>query len=738
MIKKFGITIGGLQQKIVNLVLIFALLIIGLFVAVSIYMAKELTKIVEKSGDEQKASITKVSQETMQGTLNVSMTQSAEMQASIADNLFTAAQGNVLTLQEYAEYLFTHRDEYTDKTVSAPLPENDGIPSVQLQHEAAVDPADDPDLGLLANMNELLLSMYNNSGVVNSTLAATTHGDIIFVDDRAGANFNDDGTLQTFEVRERPWYTGAIEKGGLYYTGIELDAFTNIPGLVCSAPVYADGELVAVVGADVFLYNISEYVNDSTKYGGFVCIVNQNGEIIFSPKKDGTFKAVTSDQAADLRKGENAELGAFVTKALTESTGLETVTVDGVEYYLCGAPMKTVGWTVISGVAKELSDQPTNAMLAAYDDINNEALGEYNKASSHSQNVILLWTAILLTLAFIGALTVAGRIVKPIETMTRRIDELSEGDLQFKMEDAYRTKDEIELLAEAFAELSAKTVQYIGQITTITAEKERIGAELELATRIQANMLPNLFPAFPQRSDFDIYASMTPAKEVGGDFYDFMLLDDDHLAVVIADVSGKGVPAALFMMMAMILIDNTTRMEGPEASPGEVLTRVNNTICANNEEEMFVTVWLGILDLKTGKVKATNAGHEYPIIKKADGKFELLKDKHGMVVGAMEGLRYKDYEFKLEEGGTLFLYTDGVAEATNAENKLFGTERTIEALNEIPEESPEKLLKKVKENVDIFVGEAPQFDDLTMISVKINKQHENEDKNDKDVKSDKQ
>ena len=738
MIKKFGITIGGLQQKIVNLVLIFALLIIGLFVAVSIFMAKDLTKIVEKSGAEQKDSITKVSQQTMQGTLNVSMTQSAEMQASIADNLFTAAQGNVLTLQEYAEYLFTHRDEYTDKTVPDPLPENDGIPSVQLQHEAAVDPADDPDLGLLANMNELLLSMYNNSGVVNSTLAATTHGDIIFVDDRAGANFNDDGTLHTFEVRERPWYTGAIEKGGLYYTGIELDAFTNIPGLVCSAPVYANGELVAVVGADVFLYNISEYVNDSTKYGGFACIVNQDGEIIFSPKKDGTFKAVTSDQSADLRKGENAELGAFVTKALTETTGLETVTVDGVEYYLCGAPMKTVGWTVISGVAKELSDQPTNAMLAAYDDINNEALGEYNKASSHSQNVILLWTAILLTLAFISALTVAGRIVKPIETMTRRIDELSEGDLQFKMEDAYRTKDEIELLAEAFAELSAKTVQYIGQITTITAEKERIGAELELATRIQANMLPNLFPAFPQRSDFDIYASMTPAKEVGGDFYDFMLLDDDHLAVVIADVSGKGVPAALFMMMAMILIDNTTRMEGPEASPGEVLTRVNNTICANNEEEMFVTVWLGILDLKTGKVKATNAGHEYPIIKKADGKFELLKDKHGMVVGAMEGLRYKDYEFKLEEGGTLFLYTDGVAEATNAENKLFGTERTIEALNEIPEESPEKLLKKVKENVDIFVGEAPQFDDLTMISVKINKQHENEDKNDKDVKSDKQ
>ena len=194
------------------------------------------------------------------------------------------------------------------------------------------------------------------------------------------------------------------------------------------------------------------------------------------------------------------------------------------------------------------------------------------------------------------------------------------------MEDTYRTEDEIEILAEAFANLSKRTRDYIVQITRITAEKERIGAELELATKIQADMLPNIYPAFPDREEFDIYATMTPAKEVGGDFYDFFLIDDDHLGLVMADVSGKGVPAALFMMMSKILVNNYAMMG---ESPARVLEQVNNQICKNNDEEMFVTVWFGVLEISTGKVTAANAGHEYPMVKKADGSFELFKDKHG-------------------------------------------------------------------------------------------------------------
>ena len=209
---------------------------------------------------------------------------------------------------------------------------------------------------------------------------------------------------------------------------------------------------------------------------------------------------------------------------------------------------------------------------------------------------------------------------------------------------------------------------------------------------------------------------MTPAKEVGGDFYDFFLIDDDHLGLVMADVSGKGVPAALFMMVSKILIQNFA-MTG--RSPAEVLKSVNDQICANNREEMFVTVWFGILDIPTGVITAANAGHEYPIIKKGDGGFELLKDKHGFVIGGMEGMKFKEYEIVLGAGDVLFLYTDGVAEATNAENELFGTGRMLEALNKNKDAGPEEILSAMKSDVDEFVGEAPQFDDLTMLAVKM-------------------
>ena len=209
---------------------------------------------------------------------------------------------------------------------------------------------------------------------------------------------------------------------------------------------------------------------------------------------------------------------------------------------------------------------------------------------------------------------------------------------------------------------------------------------------------------------------MTPAKEVGGDFYDFFLIDDDHLALVMADVSGKGVPAALFMMMSKNLVSNFTLMGG---GPAKVLERVNRTICQNNENDMFVTVWLGILTISTGTVVAANAGHEYPIIKKANGEFEVFKDKHGFVIGGMDGVKYREYEFTLEKEDILYLYTDGVPEATNAQNEMFGLERLTQALNASPTTELKDLLTHVKTSVDHFVGEAPQFDDLTMLAVRL-------------------
>jgi len=280
-----------------------------------------------------------------------------------------------------------------------------------------------------------------------------------------------------------------------------------------------------------------------------------------------------------------------------------------------------------------------------------------------------------------------------------------------------QARNEIGQLSEDIVSLTAEIDDYMHKIETISADKERIRSELTLASRIQASMLPNLFPPFPDRKEFDIYASMDPAKEVGGDFYDFFLVDDDHLGVLIADVSGKGVPAALFMMASKILLQ-TTAMLG--LSPAAILTRVNEAICSNNEEQMFVTVWMGILEISTGRLTCANAGHEYPVLRRDGRSFELFKDRHGFVIGGMEGMRYKEYELQLEPGSRLFVYTDGVPEATNEQQELFGTQRMIGALNRDPGASPKDILKNVRKAVDDFVLDAEQFDDLTMLCLQYN------------------
>ena len=259
-------------------------------------------------------------------------------------------------------------------------------------------------------------------------------------------------------------------------------------------------------------------------------------------------------------------------------------------------------------------------------------------------------------------------------------------------------------------------VSYMENLTTVTADKERIVTELALANRIQAAMLPHVFPPFPDRSEFDLYATMSPAKEIGGDFYDFFLIDEDHLGMVMADVSGKGIPAALFMMASKIILQSCAMLGN---SPAEILTRTNEAICSNNQEEMFITVWLGILEISTGTLTAANAGHEYPIVKHPSGRFEVYKDKHGFVIGGMAGVRYKEYQIRLEPGSRLFLYTDGLPEATDADNGMFGLDRTVAALNAAPDE-PRALLESMADAVKVFVGDAEQFDDLTMLCMQYN------------------
>ena len=327
--------------------------------------------------------------------------------------------------------------------------------------------------------------------------------------------------------------------------------------------------------------------------------------------------------------------------------------------------------------------------------------------------IVFVILTVLLIASFIFYMLIRKSLVEPIDKLnkaTQRLVQNLDNDETFSID--IHTNDELEDLANSFARMDGDLKEYIKRISALTAEKERISAELDVATQIQADMLPRIFPAFPDYEEFDIYATMSPAKEVGGDFYDFFLVDDDHIALVMADVSGKGVPAALFMVIAKTLIKNHAQLG---ESPAEILKNVNEQLCEGNEAELFVTVWLAVIEISTGKGVAANAGHEHPALRRANGNYELVIYRHSPAVATMEGMRFREHEFELHPGDSLFVYTDGVAEATDNNLQLFSTDRMLTALNRNPAAAPEELLKNVRYDIDTFVGDADQFDDITML-----------------------
>lgn len=337
-------------------------------------------------------------------------------------------------------------------------------------------------------------------------------------------------------------------------------------------------------------------------------------------------------------------------------------------------------------------------------------------------NMLGISFCIICAALLLYILLVKWMVLNPVEKLSEFTTEITKTGNFSKQEIEIKTGDEIEALGQSFNYMMERLEDYIKDLTVVTAEKERIGAELNVATQIQSSMLPCIFPAFPDRDELDIYATMTPAKEVGGDFYDFFMVDERHVAIVIADVSGKGVPAALFMVIGKTLIKDHTQ---PGRDLGEVFTEVNNILCESNDNGMFITAFEGVLDLVTGEFRYANAGHEMPFIYRKDGGYEAYKIRPGFVLAGMENIKYKEQKIQLNIGDKIFQYTDGVTEATDKDNQLYGMDRLHKVLNEkCLDCNPEQTLKLVKEDIDAFVGDNDQFDDITMLCLEYKKKME--------------
>lgn len=312
------------------------------------------------------------------------------------------------------------------------------------------------------------------------------------------------------------------------------------------------------------------------------------------------------------------------------------------------------------------------------------------------------------------------RISRPIEELAKIAGSYYSGQSTDKQRskmlsdcEAYaEDSTEVGELARSYMSMIRDLGDYVENLQNIMVEKERINAELKLASDIQAHMLPCIFPPFPEHREFELYAVMHPAKEVGGDFYDFFMIGEDRLALVVADVSGKGVPAALFMVITKTLIKNHAQMG---AAPSEVFTTVNKLLCDGNDAGLFVTAWMGILDINSGELTYVNAGHNPPLLKRANGQFEYLRKRGGFVLAGMDDTKYRQETLTVRADDRLFLYTDGVTETADNEHRLYGEERLRDFLNAHCADGTEELLDDVLGELQVYADGGPQFDDITML-----------------------
>ncbi len=701
----------SLRGKIIRAIIAVVCLTLLCVGIISLIGANRITRTLSQSNEQMTQTSRTRSSSSMVVMTQTRLHELANSKAELADRMFYEFEEAVSNAATAAELLYANADSYSPRDVEPPHMENDGKLALQVLYATGVNPDDKEikeEVRLLGNLQDMLYVINYNRPSIVSNYIATESGIMLQADYISAMKFDEAGNIMPLDAKARPWYVGAAESGSLFLTPVVEDLHTKRPTVMCGVPIYCDGVLKGVSGAGMYLDNVQAIVQDmDLGETGEACIVNQFGQVLFSSSHGSDLSLFYPGR--DLINSGDTALRILATKATNHESGLLLLPMNNEYRYVAYAPMTTTGWSVFVILSRAEMDAPTAQLQSDLDRISSEASAEADQNVKSSMFLLLAVIAAALIASLIVSLKLSRRIVTPIVTLTEKVRAVEGDNLDFHWD--LETGDETQMLASSFESLTERMKSYIIDIKSITAEKERIGTELALATRIQADALPSVFPPFPDRHEFDLYAIMDPAKEVGGDFYDFFLIDDDHLCMVIADVSGKGIPAALFMMVSKTILQNTAMLG---LSPAEVLSRTNNALCTNNQVEMFVTTWVGILEISTGKITAANAGHEYPALMRS-GAFSLLKDKHGFVLGGIEGAKYTEYELQLKPGDKLFVYTDGVPEATDSELRMFGTERLLDVLNKDPGASPEQILNNVRSALDAFVQDAEQFDDLTML-----------------------
>ena len=664
----------------------------------------------------------------------------AEAKAQFIDREMSVAREDAMILANAVTEIMSHPENYLPKTL--PDPRTDQIHNAELYRIYAPDIRDNitpeiqRELELAANVKDILPELLKSYFGFNAT--AFVGGEKgwymcarLVVDKNGNTNFEEPihfshERIYEFDPRKRPWYVAAKAAGkpviSDLYSTIEVGGYQQIGA---SAPFYdAEGNMIGVAGLDSSNTDIYGWINAFTASKGVInFVLNDFGEIVFSTQKEGILAVNDSYDdfverygGRDLRNSPEETLAAAAKRMLDGEQDVIPIKLDEENYYLAFAPMTETGWSFGMLISETEILQATEGtqeyFLMQISNLQNKMLQQY----SYVNNLVVIIPVALLIILFLMGTNLSRRFVKPIHELSDGVREIASGNLDKKLN--IHTGDEIEHLAICFNEMTGELKNYMANLAKETADKERLATELDVAKEIQNGMLPK---NFPDRADFELYATMTPAKEVGGDFYDFYFLDETHLAITVADVSGKGIPAALFMVISKNILDNFATSFYKQNGLAPVVAAANEQLCANNEAMMFVTAFIGVLDLETGEFTFVNAGHNPPVIYHAEENHcDFLDVKKNFVMGPMDGIPFVEQKIFLKRGDLLFLYTDGVTEALNVAEEEYLPDRLIAFMNSTDCRADLKtLLKNVRGDLSKHVGEAEQSDDITMFALRF-------------------
>ena len=658
-------TIRSKMRTVVLMISMISLIFLSLEAAASMLFMRSMSK---------KALISQMEQ---------NLKNTVRSRADLVDAWLQRYAGEVTYFADYIHNLYSNPDMVKEAVVLPASAENKGKLVMQAARISEDIPEENvaAETALLGNLEMIFYPILTeNEDVITSAYFATERGLTMAYDKQSDMKVD----FPFFNALETNWYKLAKEEGTTVFTDVYLDSFGRGLTITCVSPFFeADGAFAGVVGMDILISDM--YRNAlamDLDEGAYVMLVDNQGNVI-SPNMAG--QTLSEEEGID----------DIVSERIL--SGYSGISLSKDNAYFAYAKVKCTDW-------KYCVRMPEEVILSSVKDMD-----------QMMTRVFMIFAAVFLFVVLgilIFARKFAESVTRPIIALGNDAMEISGGNLEHRA--VVQTNDEIGDLAISFNTMASELRDYIDNLTRVTAEKERISAELNVANHIQADMLPRIYPAFPTLLEFDIYATMHPAKEVGGDFYDFFLIDNDKLGIVMADVSGKGVPAALFMVIAKTLIKNRAQMGG---TPSEILSFVNDQLCDGNEAELFVTVWFAIMNIHTGEGIAVNAGHEHPVLRRCDGTYELVIYRHSPALAVMEGIHFRQHEFKLNPGDSIFVYTDGVPEATNAKDELFGANRMLDALNREPDADLHRLLDNVRQDIRLFVNGAPQFDDITMLGL---------------------